>query len=293
LSRETIGFILGFVGVCVFAGTLPFTRLAVEALDPWFVTAGRAALSGLLAGATLLVLRRRVPDPATLKTLTLVALCLVLGFPGFTALAMTSVNASHGGVVLGILPLATAVVSALLTGERPAVGFWLAAVAGTALVVWFALRDAGGGIAAGDILLAGAVASSSLGYVLSGRVAQQGMSGWEVISWVLVIALPVTVPAAILLAPAHPGGVPAWSWIGFVYVTVMSQYLGFFAWNAGLALGGIARVSQVQLLQTFVTLLIAAGLNGERVDALTWGVAVAVVALVLLGRRAAIRRSSA
>ncbi len=289
MSRETLGFVLGFVGVCVFAGTLPFTRLAVEALDPWFVTAGRAALSGLLAGATLLVLRRRVPDGATLRTLALAALCLVLGFPGFIALAMTSVNASHGGVVLGILPLATAVVSALVTGERPAFGFWLAAAAGAALVVWFALRDGGDGLAAGDILLAGAVATSSLGYVLSGRVAQQGMSGWEVISWVLVVSLPVTIPAAILLAPADPAAVPASSWIGFAYVTLMSQYLGFFAWTAGLALGGIARVSQVQLLQTFVTLVIAAALNDERVDALTWLVAVAVVALVLLGRRAAIK----
>jgi drug/metabolite transporter (DMT)-like permease len=291
LSRETLGFVLGFVGVCVFAGTLPFTRLAVEALDPWFVTAGRAALSGLLAGATLLLLRRRVPDGATLRTLALAALCLVLGFPGFIALAMTSVNASHGGVVLGILPLATAVVGALVTGERPAIGFWLAAVAGAAVVVWFALRDAGGAVATGDLLLAGAVATSALGYVLSGRVAQQGMSGWEVISWVLVVSLPVTLPATILLAPANPAAVPAWSWIGFAYVTLMSQYLGFFAWTAGLAQGGIARVSQVQLLQTFVTLLIASVLNREPIALSAWFVAGAVFVLVVAAGKAKVRQA--
>lgn len=289
MSRETLGFCLGLIGVCVFAGTLPFTRLAVETLDPWFVTAGRAALSGLLAGATLLSLRRPLPDRATLKTLGLVAVCLVAAFPGFTAFAMTSVNASHGAVVLGILPLATAVVSTMMSGERPGVGFWLAAVAGAALVIGFALRDAGGTLALGDVLLGGAVVSSALGYTLSGRATQRGMAGWEVISWVLVIALPVTVPAALWLAPSHPAAVSTWSWIGFGYVTVMSQYLGFFAWNAGLAMGGITRVSQVQLIQTFVTLLIAAALNRERVDPATWLVAALVVGLVLVGRRTTIR----
>jgi drug/metabolite transporter (DMT)-like permease len=289
VSRESLGFLLGLLGVCVFAGTLPFTRLAVESLDPWFVTAGRAALSGLLAGATLLILRRRPPDRDTLKTLALVALCLVAGFPGFTALAMTTVNASHGGVVLGILPLATAVVSTIMSGERPGLGFWLAAVAGAALVVGFALRAAGGSLAVGDLLLGGAVASSALGYTLSGRATQKGMAGWEVISWVLVISLPLTLPAALFLAPGDLSAVSGWSWTGFAYVTLMSQYLGFFAWNAGLALGGVTRVSQVQLVQTFVTLLIAAALNREHVDPLSWIVATLVVGLVLVGRRTAIR----
>jgi len=196
---------------------------------------------GLLAGTTLVILRRRLPDRQTLKTLVLVAICLVGGFPGFTALAMTSVNASRGGVVLGILPLATAVVSTMMSGERPGTGFWLTAVAGAALVVGFALRASGGSLAFGDVLLGGAVISSAVGYTLSGRVTQQGMVGWEVISWVLVIALPVTVPAMILLAPSDPAAVSDWSWIGFGYVTLMSQYLGFFAWNAGLALGGVTR----------------------------------------------------
>lgn len=291
MSRETLGLLLGFVGVVIFGGTLPFTRLAVEALDPWFVSAGRAALSGLLAATTLVALRRPRPDAGDLRSLALAALCLVGGFPVLTALAMQSVPASHGGVVLGVLPLATAAMSAFLGGERPSPAFWLAALAGAALVVGFALRDGGGRFERGDLYLAGAVAASSLGYVLSGRLAQRGLGGWEVISWILVISLPVTIPLTIVLAPSDPGAVPAWAWAGFAYVTILSQYLGFFAWNAGLSLGGIARVSQVQLLQTFVTLLIAAGLNGERVDAPTWAVAIVVVALVLVGRRAAVQRT--
>jgi drug/metabolite transporter (DMT)-like permease len=291
LSRETLGLLLGFVGVVIFGGTLPFTRLAVEALDPWFVSAGRAALSGLLAATTLVALRRPRPDAGDLRSLALAALCLVGGFPVLTALAMQSVPASHGGVVLGVLPLATAAMSAFLGGERPSPAFWLAALAGAALVVGFALRDGGGRFERGDLYLAGAVAASSLGYVLSGRLAQRGLGGWKVISWILVISLPVTIPLTIVLAPSDPGAVPAWAWAGFAYVTILSQYLGFFAWNAGLSLGGIARVSQVQLLQTFVTLLIAAGLNGERVDAPTWAVAIVVVALVLVGRRAAVQRT--
>ncbi len=289
LSRETIGLLLGFLGVCIFAGTLPFTRLAVEAMSPAFISAGRAALSGILAGATLLALRRRRPDRADLLQFALGGLCLVAGFPLFTALAMQTVLASHGGVVLGILPLATALISALIAGERPGPTFWIAAVVGAALVVGFAIHEGGGGFEVGDLYLVGAVLSSSLGYVVSARMAQRGYPGWEVISWILVVSLPVTAPLALWFMPTDPAALPAWSWGAFAYVTFMSQYLGFFAWNAGLAIGGIARVSQVQLLQTFATLVIAALLNGERVDALTWLVAVGVVGVVLVARYARVR----
>ena len=285
-SAGRFGLVLGFVGVVVFAGTLPFTRLAVRHLDAAFVSSGRAALAGLLAMVVLVVLRRPLPRCSDLPALAVAALCLAVLFPLFTGLALLTVDASHGAVVLGALPLATAILSAILTGERPTAIFWMAAIAGAALVVGFALQRGGGHLGAGDGYLFAAVMASALGYVLSGRLTQSGLAGWEVISWALVIALPVTVPAALLLAPARPDLVPAASWIGFAYVTVMSQYLGFFAWNAGLALGGIARVSQVQLLQTFVTLAIAAVLNGERVEPLSWFVAFAVVGLIVAAQRA-------
>jgi drug/metabolite transporter (DMT)-like permease len=290
VSRETAGLLLGFVGVVLFGGSLPFTRLALESLDPWFVTAARAALAGLVAGAVLLVLRRPVPDRRTLARLALVSLFLVLGFPGFTALAMLSVGASHGGVVLGIMPLATALAGVALAGERPAPGFWLAAVAGAAVVVAFTLREGAGHFQPGDVLLAGAVASAALGYALSGQLTRDLKSGWEVISWALVLALPVAGPLMIVLAPSEPSAVAPASWIGLVYVALLSQYVGFFAWNAGLAMGGIARVSQVQLLQTFVTLSLAAAVNGESIAPLTWLVALVVVGVVLAGRKAGIRR---
>jgi len=290
VSRETIGLLLGFIGVVLFGGSLPFTRLAMESLDPWFVTAARAALAGLLAGAVLLVLRRPLPDRATLGRLAIVSLCLVAGFPGFTALALLTVGASHGGVVLGIMPLATALAGVVLAGERPAPRFWLAAFVGAALVTGFALREGAGRFQPGDLLLAGAVVSAAVGYALSGQLTRDLKSGWEVISWALVLALPVSAPLTVVLAPAEPASVSLASWIGLGYVAVLSQYVGFFAWNAGLAVGGIARVSQVQLLQTFVTLILAATLNGEQVEALTWIVAALVVGLVLVGRKAAIRR---
>lgn len=291
MSRETLGLLLGFLGVCIFAGTLPFTHLAVEHLSPLFVTAGRASLSGLLALATLLILGRPWPSGRQAAIMVLVAFCLVGGFPGFTALAMQSVPASHGGVVLGILPLTTSVIGAVLAGERPSPAFWLAAVAGALLVVGFTLLEGGGSLGQGDFFLLVAALSSALGYVLSGKLAHSGFSGWEVISWVLVVALPVTLPLTLWAMPAAPGAVPAWSWIGFAYVTLMSQYLGFFAWNAGLAIGGIAHVSQVQLLQTFITLLIASVLNRETVGLPAWFVAGAVFLLVLAASRARVGKS--
>ena len=292
MSRETAGLLLGLLGVCMFAGTLPFTHLAVEGLSPFFVTAGRAAIAGLLAGATLLLLRKRPPAKVELWTFVLIAACLVIGFPGFTALAMQAVPASHGGVVLGILPLTTSVVSALLAGERPSIPFWSAAAAGAALVVGFTISEGGGSLGRGDLYLLAAVAVTALGYVLSAKLVQAGLSGWEVISWVLVVALPLTLPVAIWLAPATPGLVPMWSWIGFAYVTIISQYLGFFAWNAGLALGGIAHVSQVQLLQTFLTLLLAGWLNGEVIGWRAWTVASAVLLLVIAAKHAKVRKAA-
>jgi drug/metabolite transporter (DMT)-like permease len=291
MSRETLGLLLGCLGVCMFAGTLPFTHLAVEGLSPFFVTAGRAAIAGLLAAATLVALRRR-PPKGQIGTFVLIAGCLVIGFPGFTALAMQAVPASHGGIVLGILPLTTSVVSALLAGERPSIAFWLAAAAGAALVVGFTLVEGGGSLGPGDFYLLAAVAVTALGYVLSAKLVQAGLAGWEVISWVLVVALPLTLPLALWLFPSAPGAVPLWSWIGFAYVTVISQYLGFFAWNAGLALGGIAHVSQIQLLQTFLTLLLASWLNGESIGWAAWLVAAAVLILIVAAKRAGVRRVS-
>ncbi len=285
MSREALGLVLGCVGVVVFGGSLPFTRLAIEALDPWLVSFGRSAVAGGLAVAVLAATRARWPSGSEWGRLALSSACITVLFPLLTAFALRTVAVSHGGVVLGILPLATAAIGCLLTGERPSWAFWATALAGSAVVVGFALRE-GGALAPGDGLLLAAVAVSALGYAISARLVQGGFRGWEVISWQLVIALPATGPAFLWLLRDLPPAVPLRSWIGFGYVSLLSQYLGFFAWNAGLALGGIARVSQTQLLQTFVTLGLSALVVGEQVAPSTWGVAALVIMLVVAGQRA-------
>jgi drug/metabolite transporter (DMT)-like permease len=290
VSRETLGLILGLLGVVIFGATLPATRLAVADLAPWFVTMGRAAVAGLLALTVLAALRRSLPPKALWRDFALVALCLVIGFPGFVGLAMQNVPASHGGVVLGVLPLGTAICGALFNGERPSPGYWVCGVIGAALVVTFALRESGMHLALGDLYLFLAIAVCSVGYAFSARLSQQ-MPGWEVISWALVLSLPVTIPVSLWLMPADFSVVRTSAWLGFAYAAVMSMYLGFFAWNAGLALGGVARVSQVQLLQTFVTLVVSAVFLGEAIPLTTLVFAVAVVGVVVLGRFTAVKQA--
>jgi len=291
LSRETLGLVLGTIGVVIFGVTLPMTRIAVVSLDPWFVTSGRATLAGLVALVVLTLLRKKMPRGIEFYTLLIGAAFTIIGFPGFTGFAMRLVPASHGGVVLGILPLAVAMFAAIASGERPSRGFWISALVGAALVVGFSLRDGGGSFGLGDVLLVGSVVSAAAGYTAFARLAKT-RPGWEVVSWAVVIGLPLTIPVAFLTAPSDIYTVPVAHWAAFAYLGLMSQYIGFFFWNAGLAMGGQARVSQTQLLQTFVTLGCAALINGESVDWLTWAFAVAVVGVVLIGRNTRIDRKA-
>jgi drug/metabolite transporter (DMT)-like permease len=296
-SRETLGLLLGTIGVIIFGVTLPMTRIAVISLDPWFVTSGRAMLAGLVAAVVLTVTGKKRPRGRAFYTLLIGAVFTIIGFPGFTGFAMRLVPASHGGVVLGILPLAVAMFAAVTSGERPSRGFWISAMVGAALVVGFSLRDGDGSFGLGnfglgDGLLVGSVVSAAAGYTAFARLTKT-RPGWEVISWAVVIGLPLTIPIAVLTAPADFYAVPVAHWAAFAYLGLMSQYIGFFFWNVGLAMGGQARVSQTQLLQTFVTLGCAALINGERVDWLTWAFAVAVVGVVLMGRKTQIGRKAA
>lgn len=288
--REKLGFVLGFIGVAIFAGSLPATRLAVAYLDPWFVTAARAALAGICALLLLIVMRRPLPPKDAFARIAIIILGVVFGFPYFTALAMQTVPAAHGGVVLGVLPLATAAAAVVMTGERPGVGFWIAALIGTLLVIAFALRQGGGGtVSAGDMQLVLAIISGGIAYTASGSLART-MPGWEVISWALVAALPVSLLASWALFPDNPAAVSADAWLGLLYSAVMAQWMGFFFWNAGLAMGGISRISQVQLVQPFVTVGLAASVNRETIDLQTILFALAVVAVVGIGTRMRIKR---
>ncbi len=293
MRRETLGFLLGFIGVVIFGATLPVTRLAIASFDPWFITFGRASAAALLAVILLAVLRRPFPRRHALL-LGLASLTLVIGFPGFSGLAMKSVPASHGGIVLGLLPLATAVAAVFVNGERPSAKFWWLAVIGAGLVTAFALRDGPGGplggFAAGDLWLAAAAACAALGYAISGRLTRH-MPGWEVISWALLISLPVAAPLTFVLwQPAYlvaPGN----HWAALGYLAGFSMFLGFFAWNTGLALGGVARVGQVQLLQTFITLAFSAAILGEAISGEMFAFALAVSAIVVLGGKARVSRT--
>ena len=285
LSRENYGLVLAFVGMLIFSGTVPATRLAVEGLDAYFVTAARAAIAGVLAMLVLVILRRSWPSRAQLRLMVVCAVCFVGGFSGFVALGLRTVPAAHGGVVLGVMPLMTAVAAAVILGERLSLRFWLFAVLGAVVVAAYALRDGGGRFDIGDLYLAAGAMTGAIGHVYSGKLSRE-MPGWEVISWELVIALPLMLPAAFWLMPAEPAVVPVSAWAGLAYVSLFSMFIGFFAWNAAMALAGIARASQILLLQTFVTVGLSAPVNGEHIGLLTIVTAIVVVVIVALGQRA-------
>ena len=254
-----------------------------------FIAMGRAALAGLLSGALLLALRAPLPQRADALPLVLTALGVVFGFPLLTSIAMRHVSAVHASVIVGVLPLATAAVGALLHRQRPSPAFWACAALGTGLVVGFAvLRSGAAGLALhpADMLLLGAMLCAAVGYGFGARLSQH-MRAEFVICWALVISLPVTAPLAALSWPDV--SVPAVAWSGFAYVSVFSMWLGFFAWYRGLALGGTVRVSQVQLVQPFLGMLFAVPLLGESLDAVSVGFGLAVMATVLLGRRMPVR----
>lgn len=283
-SRETRGMILGVIAVIGFSATLPATRLAVAHLHPMLVGLGRALPAALVAAAILAATRQRRPNRTELKQLLFVAAGIVVGFPFFTAWAMVRAPAAHGGVVLGILPLATALAGAWLARERPTRGFWAAAIAGTATVSVFSWLRAGGAMPQADLLLLGAVACAAFGYARGTQLART-LGGWQVVCWALVVAAPFLLVPVAWLAAHYGVSAPPSAWAGFLYVALISQLFAFFPWYEGLALGGIARVSQTQLLQPFFTLIAAAAIGAETVDALTWMFAALVVAIVAVGKR--------
>ncbi len=292
------GLALGLLGVLVFALTLPMTRLATgtpEApqLPGLYIAVGRAVVAALLSALFLLALRAPLPRRADWKPLALVALGVVFGFPICTSIAMRHVEAVHASVIVGVLPLATAAVGALLQRQRPSASFWLCALAGTALVLSYALlRSGSAGLTlhpADGLLLLGMLAAA-VGYGYGARLAQH-LPAEQVICWALLLSLPLTLPLTLWSWPTT--AVSAAAWGGFAYVAVFSMWLGFFAWYKGLALGGTVRVSQTQLLQPFLSMLFAVPLLGETLDALTLGFGLAVIAVVFAGRKMPVGRAQA
>jgi drug/metabolite transporter (DMT)-like permease len=293
LHNETRGLWLGLLGVVIFAMTLPMTRLAVgpasaPQLTPEFVTAGRAALAGLLSALYLAFTKAPRPQPRHFGVFGVCALGTVVGFPLFLGLALRQVDAMHAAVVSGLMPLSTAVLAALYLRQRPSTGFWLCAVLGCLMVLTFAAYQGGGSLLVADGFLFLAVLSAAVSYVAGSALAQH-MKAEHVICWVLVISLPLTLPAMLWLWPTRPVQPSAWG--GFAYVTLFSMWLGFFAWYRGLALGGTIRVSQVQLVQPFLALLFAVPVLGEKLKLETVLFSLGVMAVVLLSKKMPVRRA--
>jgi drug/metabolite transporter (DMT)-like permease len=288
-SAETAGLWFGLLGVLSFSLTFPATRVAVAYLDPSVVGLGRALLAAVLAALLLAATRQRRPTRAELGSLAIVIAGVIFGFPFLSAWALRSVPSAHGAIVIGLLPLATACVATFRNGERPSWQFWLAGVAGSAAVIGFSLATGSGGLELADLALLAAVVAGAFGYAEGARLART-LGSWQVICWALVLAAPLlSVPVGLAIWQ-HGLAAPPSAWLGLLYVAVVSQFLGFFAWYRGLALGGVARVSQIQLLQPFLTLLASALLLHEQITPATLLVALVVLLSVALGRRAVIAR---
>jgi len=288
MSDTNKGMALGFLAVAGFALTLPATRILVAHTSPLFAAFGRAAIGGVIAAALLYALNQPWPNKRQFFQLLVVASGVALGFPLLSAMAMMEMKASHGGVIVGVAPILTTAVGAIAFGERPSRSFWMAALAGCALVIIFTASKSGQPVTAGDLALFGAVIFAAIGYASGGHLART-MGGWQVICWALVIMLPITLIPTILLAPENPLTMPLGAWVALSYLGIVSQLVAFFAWNHGLAIGGIARVSQTQLLQPFLTIAGSALLLGEAIEARTMLFALMVITTVLISKKTAVQ----
>lgn len=283
-QRENLGMLLGLIGVAGFSGTLPATRLAVASMDPTLVGLGRSLAAAALALVLLLLLRQPLPSRRQIKSLLIVAAGVVVGFPLLSARALQQLPAAHGAILVAVLPLFTALASALRTRVRPSAGFWLTSLISCATVLLFSLWSGNAGLHSADLLLLAAILAGAIGYAEGGELAKE-IGGWQVICWALVLTAPFLMLPVGIAIYQHGIAAPSAAWLGFAYVSLISQLFGFFLWYQGLALGGVVRVSQVQFLQPFMTLAISAMMLGEQVTPAMMAVAAFVVATVAIGKR--------
>ncbi|MGB5902616.1 MAG: DMT family transporter [Xanthobacteraceae bacterium] len=262
--RSVEGWGSGLLGVIIFSGSLPATRVAVADFSPLFLTSVRAVIAAVLGAGLLVLLRQARPKREDILSLAIVALGVVVGFPLLTALALQHVTSAHSIVFIGLLPLATAIFGVLRGGERPKPLFWLFSCIGSATVIAFALSNGGSASLAGDLLMLASIVLCGLGYAEGAKLSRR-LGGWQVISWALVLAAPLMLLLAMVTLPNSQSGIGVPAWISLAYVSVFSMLVGFVFWYRGLALGGIAGVGQLQLLQPFFGLALAALLLGEQV----------------------------
>ncbi|NMO18372.1 DMT family transporter [Pyxidicoccus fallax] len=288
-ARTREGLLLGALGVLAFSLTLPATRVAVPELGGTVVGLGRALVAAVLAGVLLAVKREKLPERRHWPRLALISAGMVVGFPLLSAHALKDMPASHGAVLVGLLPAATAVAAVFRARERPSAAFWLASAAGLVAVLAFAVAQGAGAPTSGDGLVLLAVAAAAVGYAEAGALSRE-LGGWRVLCWVLVLSAPVLLPIVGLSVDARLLTASPRAWAGFAYVSGVSMFLGCFAWYRGLALAGVARVSQLQLLQPLLTLGASAVLLGEPVGRDTVGAALLVLLCVLASARSRIHR---
>jgi len=290
MNRETKGMLIGFIGILVFSLTLPVSKITLQSFNPYFIAFGRAFLAGLVALTYLLYKQAPLPSKTDLAKFAVIALGVVFGFPIFTTLAMKEGSSSHGAVILGMMPLATTVIGVIRFKERPSIGFWLVSILGAALVMTYALLKNSGSFTYIDILLVLGGICACVGYVEGGELSRK-MNPRVVISWALVISLPINIVATYFTFSSSYWSADVVAWTSFVYLSIFPMYLGFFFWYEGLAIGGIARVSQVQLIQPFCTLLASSFFLDDRITLMNMVFAFLVVSTVILSKRMLVKRS--
>lgn len=283
-QNSASGWINGFLGMVIFSGSLPATKVAVLSFDPLFLSVARAAIAGLFALLLLWLFKQQRPRGEQIFSLTIVALGVVVGFPLLTALALQHMTSAHSIVFLGLLPLATALFAVLRGGERPRPAFWFFSIIGSLLVMSFAFSPGGDASLFGDSLMLAAVVVCGLGYAEGAKLSRE-LGGWQVICWALLLVFPLTIVASLLLMPSSLEAVRLPAWISLAYVSLFSMLIGFIFWYRGLAQGGIASVGQLQLLQPFFGLALAAGLLHEPVSLLMLATTLGIILCVAGSRR--------
>lgn len=288
MNNESKGMLFGFLGIAIFSLTLPATRFIAPYFSPFFIGLGRASVAAVLAALILFVFKQPLPNGQQVRGLAITALGVVIGFPVLTSWAMLTVDASHAGVVIALMPLLTALIGALISSERPSIGFWATGLIGAVLVMSYSLLEGNLSFQQGDLLLVAGSLLGALGYAVGGKLSQQ-LGGWQVICWVLVLSFPFIVIPTFITRPEDLSVIPTTVWLSFAYLALMSQLFGFFFWYKGLAIGGIARVSQVQLSQPFLTIIASIVLLGESFNNITFLFAIAIVLVITVSRKMPIK----
>lgn len=284
MNKTTSGWLNGFIGMLIFSASLPATRIAVQDFDPVFLTAARAGIAGFVAVIVLFTLQVNRPRREDMASLGITAVGVVVGFPLLTALALQHITAAHSIVFIALLPLMTALFGVLRAGERPKATFWIFSCLGSALVAGFALSSSTETDFVGDAYMVAAIIICGMGYAEGAKLSRK-LGGWQVICWALVISLPVMLTLALLIRPPTFANIQVQAWFGLAYVSFFSMLIGFVFWYRGLAQGGIATVGQLQLLQPFFGLILAALLLNESVTVQMFVTASLVVLCVIAAKR--------